>query len=557
MDISSYRTEIASLIRTINKEKETHSEKTIPLCNKLEEYGAAQGDDALIGYACFVRGEFYYHKNDILGFYREMLKCMEPLERIGEWGYLAMADNMLGIMSLNRGNAPFALDYYYKADTICKEYSLPDIEWVIQMNMGALFLSVGSPEEAIRRYNAAYEYILAHKDDMAEFKQSLTAAAVGLGRGYMQNGDLEMASRYEAIIELQCTPFISKSEEINVYSFLARFYNEKKDKENKDKAIKKVIGAFSSDIPIMDFFDDLYDFLSLLLETEDYATFSSLVAPINGMVKKTSIKNMQQKLLDLLLQFYNAIGDKKSYIESAVRYYENESSMAHENDLMIKSMIKLRQSFYNLSKENSEIAAKTRSLEKKSETDPLTAMYNRFRLNKYAEIAFKKAIDNQTGLAVEILDIDFFKEYNDNYGHQAGDRVIKYIADSIKKLQKDNNIFAARYGGDEFVMIYEGYTREEVFGLAKQLKQIVNSGHVEHKYSRTNTKYVTISQGVFWGIPEEGGSVWHYLHEADGLLYKVKTRSRNSIMVGHLPIYTSGMEEPTEGVLVTETEDGD
>ena len=275
------------------------------------------------------------------------------------------------------------------------------------------------------------------------------------------------------------------------------------------------------------------------------------------MVKKTSIKNMQQKLLDLLLQFYNAIGDKKSYIESAVRYYENESSMAHENDLMIKSMIKLRQSFYNLSKENSEIAAKTRSLEKKSETDPLTAMYNRFRLNKYAEIAFKKAIDNQTGLAVEILDIDFFKEYNDNYGHQAGDRVIKYIADSIKKLQKDNNIFAARYGGDEFVMIYEGYTREEVFGLAKQLKQIINSGHVEHKYSRTNIKYVTISQGVFWGIPEEGGSVWHYLHEADGLLYKVKTRSRNSIMVGHLPIYTSGMEEPTEGVLVTETEDGD
>ena len=557
MDISSYRTEIASLIREINQVKETHSERTIALCDKLEEYGDAQGDDALTGYACFVRGEFYYRTNDILGFYREMLRCMEPFERIGEWGYLAMADNMLGIMSLNRGNAPFALDYYYRADSICKDYSLPDIEWVVQMNMGALFLSIGSPEEAIKHYDAAYEYILDHKDEIPSFRQSLTAAAVGLGRGYMQSGDIEKAARYEAIIELQCTPYLSKNEELNVYCFLARYYSEENNAEEKDHAVRKVISAFSSDIAIMDFFDDLYDFLSLLLETEDYPTFSSLVTPINGMVEKTSIKNMQQKLLRLLLRFYKAIGDKESYRDSAVRYYENEQQMSNESGLMIKSMIKLRQSFYRLSRENSRINAKTRSLEKKSETDPLTAMYNRFRLNKYAETAYNRAVKNHMGLAVEILDIDFFKEYNDNYGHQAGDRIIKYIADCIKKLQKDNNIFAARYGGDEFVLIYEGYTREEVFSLAKVLKKIINSGHIEHKYSRTNTKYVTISQGVFWGMPDEDGNVWHYLHEADGLLYKVKIKSRNSIMVGHLPIYSSGNEDNTEGVLVTETEDDD
>ena len=161
-------------------------------------------------------------KDRTVGFYREMLKCMEPFEHIGEWGYLAMADNMLGIMSLNRGNAPFALDYYYRAESICKQYSLPDIEWVVQMNMGALFLSVGSPDEAIKHYDIAYRYILDHKE-MPSFRQSLTAVAVGLGRSYMQKDDMTTASRYEAIIEVQCTPYLTKDEEINVYCFLALY----------------------------------------------------------------------------------------------------------------------------------------------------------------------------------------------------------------------------------------------------------------------------------------------------------------------------------------------
>jgi diguanylate cyclase (GGDEF)-like protein len=65
-----------------------------------------------------------------------------------------------------------------------------------------------------------------------------------------------------------------------------------------------------------------------------------------------------------------------------------------------------------------------KSLQKQSQTDPLTGMYNRARLNEYGDVAFDRAIKNGVGIAIEILDIDFFKEYNDNYGHQKGDNVI-------------------------------------------------------------------------------------------------------------------------------------
>jgi diguanylate cyclase (GGDEF)-like protein len=226
-------------------------------------------------------------------------------------------------------------------------------------------------------------------------------------------------------------------------------------------------------------------------------------------------------------------GDETQYAKAAVRFVALDEMMEQENKMIVKNMIGLRLELNELAIVNHQIEEQNRSLQIRSQTDPLTGMYNRLRLNSYGETAFERAEKNQVGLAVEILDIDFFKEYNDNYGHQAGDKVIQFIAASIKKMQAGNRVFAARYGGDEFVLIYEGYTDEEVFALAKKLKKIITMERMPHRYSRTETKYVTISQGMYWGIPKKGTSIWQYLHEADNMLYKVKRKSRNSIMLGH------------------------
>lgn len=102
--------------------------------------------------------------------------------------------------------------------------------------------------------------------------------------------------------------------------------------------------------------------------------------------------------------------------------------------------------------------ANIRLLEK-SETDALTRLANRFRLNDYLDQVFEKALSEQTPLAMEILDIDYFKQYNDNYGHQAGDECIKRIAKQLELMQNDM-IFCARYGGDEFIILYQNMTEK-------------------------------------------------------------------------------------------------
>jgi len=115
---------------------------------------------------------------------------------------------------------------------------------------------------------------------------------------------------------------------------------------------------------------------------------------------------------------------------------------------MIANMLSVRRSLEHANEKRREMEKANERLLEKSETDPLTRLANRFRLNDYLERAFERARDDQRAFAVEILDIDYFKEYNDNYGHQAGDACIVAIADELRKMQS-RDTFCARYGGDD------------------------------------------------------------------------------------------------------------
>lgn len=140
--------------------------------------------------------------------------------------------------------------------------------------------------------------------------------------------------------------------------------------------------------------------------------------------------------------------------------------------------------------QRSRIEAQNQKLTEKSETDALTGLPNRFRLNRHSIQQFAQAVTNHLPVAVEILDIDYFKQYNDNYGHQKGDRCICTIA-------------------------------EELRGRIAML-------HVEHIYSKSSD-IVSISQGICWGYPTKGQRMADYLHAADDALYEVKKSERGNI----------------------------
>ena len=140
----------------------------------------------------------------------------------------------------------------------------------------------------------------------------------------------------------------------------------------------------------------------------------------------------------------------------------------------------------------------------------------------------EKEKDGKTAVYMPL--IDFYKEYNDNYGHQAGDECLIAIARVLKELEKNPGVHVGRYGGDEFMVIYENYPKEKVEGFAVEIKEKITALQVEHKHSRI-ADHVTVSQGIFLKVPEGANRLWDFTYCADLSLYYVKGKSRNSMFL--------------------------
>ena len=264
----------------------------------------------------------------------------------------------------------------------------------------------------------------------------------------------------------------------------------------------------------------------VLLETDQDESFWRIIEVIEPQVVNFKIINLHLKVLSLKMKFYRKHNQNAEYLQAAGLYYELSERNEVVTRNMLSSMITLRKNLENMRKARMKAERKNMVLQERSEQDPLTRMANRFRLNDYAEEVFAYSQENDIPVAMEILDIDYFKEYNDNYGHQEGDRCLVSIANTIRNLVEEAEGFCARYGGDEFVIIYANVTREQAVSFAEELRRRVLALEMEHRFSKA-LPVVTISQGICWGIPRKGNRSWDFLHAADNMLYRVKKFSRN------------------------------
>lgn len=550
MNLEQYRTEIQEKIKYIEQYQLVEPKKVLLACDQLEEYGKQKNDLALIGYAAYAKGTTYYLHNKSQLAMSYMSRCIEPLKKINEWGYVGIAYNIMGIISLNRGNAPEAMDYYLKGITLLKSHSMPGIETMLHMNVAALYLSINDPNKAIYHLEACYNFTQYNKDEF-DYILNLSSIYTAFGRAYlMLAGDdlndksditteyLNKAEEYSVSLRRECIDYIHDNYLMGVLLFEARLYNRKGNAELRDWRIREIDNLFNAtNVPVLDMFDDIYEYLEMLMSIDRHEEFFKIYDYLEDVIRKVNVKNLERKVLTLKIRYYKKVGKMEEYQMASVLFFEMSELLELENRLTVSQMIEIRNSNIELEKQNIIVNRENLELHRRSETDPLTGIYNRFMLNEYSEKAFKRAVDNHTDFAIEILDIDYFKQFNDNYGHQNGDECIKFIAKMLSNLSKSvnnekQNIFVSRYGGDEFVIVYEGLSESETLAKAEELKASILERAMEHKYSLA-ADVVTISQGICWDRPLSSQTVWEYLHAADNMLYEVKKVSRNSIRLGN------------------------
>lgn len=172
-------------------------------------------------------------------------------------------------------------------------------------------------------------------------------------------------------------------------------------------------------------------------------------------------------------------------------------------------------------------------LEKMAVYDGLTGIANRQYFNQVVDAELKRAIRSKTTLSIALLDIDCFKQFNDNYVHSAGDDCLKDVATALSESLDRPSDLIARYGGEEFVCVLPETDSAGANEIVERLLNAIRSLNIPHGYSSA-VNMVTASVGCITANAEPHLTVESMITEADRLLYKAKNNGRNRRETGVL-----------------------
>ncbi len=170
-----------------------------------------------------------------------------------------------------------------------------------------------------------------------------------------------------------------------------------------------------------------------------------------------------------------------------------------------------------------------KKLETASITDPLTELYNRRYFNLVYNRELTRCIRESQSMAFMMLDIDYFKGYNDFYGHLQGDSTLKVVAKVMKETLQRPGDYLFRLGGEEFGILITNITEDNAYHMAERLRQNVHNLNIEHKRSKAS-EYLSISIGLVVLRPDQEIDPESIISRADENLYTAKEEGRNKVI---------------------------
>jgi diguanylate cyclase (GGDEF)-like protein len=205
-------------------------------------------------------------------------------------------------------------------------------------------------------------------------------------------------------------------------------------------------------------------------------------------------------------------------VNSAIRLY-------NEMDRRKKRELELIEATHTLNKTN-------KLLEKISTHDPLTNLYNRRYFDSYLEVEWKNIQLNKQTLSLLMVDIDFFKPYNDEYGHQAGDSALRQVSETLAHAATRGRDVVARYGGEEFAFILPNTDIRGATFIAMNICEMIQELRIPHIHS-PHSSILTVSVGVANVTYPDSEKLTQtdLISMADKALYEAKSQGRNRAVV--------------------------
>ncbi|WP_333874839.1 sensor domain-containing diguanylate cyclase [Methylobacter sp.] len=227
---------------------------------------------------------------------------------------------------------------------------------------------------------------------------------------------------------------------------------------------------------------------------------------------------------------------KEKWFEVRVEPFSVDEVITFVRDVTVQKEAEYLRAEYHrelekqIAERTAELSALNIKLLQLSEIDALTGIANRHKYDIAMNIEWRRALRERQPLALLMIDIDLFKQYNDQYGHQAGDECLQQVAGMLNASVQRVGDLAARYGGEEFVVILPGLSAPAAGKVAEKIRYTIENRRIPHLRNMP-TPIVTISIGVASCIPDPEAHMSTLLNEADACLYRAKDNGRNQVVV--------------------------
>ncbi|MCK0070822.1 MULTISPECIES: GGDEF domain-containing protein [Kordiimonas] len=246
------------------------------------------------------------------------------------------------------------------------------------------------------------------------------------------------------------------------------------------------------------------------------------------------MKEQADKMLEVIGGASSEIEGVRASIKDNLKSFSEDASitgieafvqnMMQETRRIQETNAQLQARLEKSSAEIETLQSNLKQAEKESYTDALTGIANRKKFDAFLKAASEMAEKDGSKLCLAVGDIDFFKKFNDTFGHQVGDQVLKLVAGALHANVKGSDL-AARYGGEEFALVLPDTQIEDGFKLVDNIRDKIGSQRVRNRQAEKDFGNVTLSLGIAEFKPGEALS--DFVERADAALYKSKEGGRN------------------------------
>lgn len=531
-------------------------QRVIRLSNQLIADGKKEKDEISWAYGEYYRMEGYFRLGKLnAAMLKRAVRALQVSRRNKLYEIECRCYNILGILLTNQEDFVNAMEYYQAGMNLALKHHYSVQVRVFTNNIGDLYLHMKDYSKALSYLMKVYqqtEKLMSKQKKTGKtllYTINLNVSLLNISEVYCLLGNYEESLNYIRMM----LPEERADENLN-YSVIANAiyaldYGYMGRMDEAEEYIWKVIESAEMKCEKLEATREYLSVCRMLIKNNATEPAQRLLDAVRGIAEDLALTNIWCDYYETLLEYQKKYGTEKEQLQTYEHYFFYKKQMDEKLERQQIQAIQNRQALDSAEKKQVRMEERNKQLKSMSEHDVLTGLYNRYVLNKECEKWYQNAKDKETTLGIIILDVDYFKQYNDAYGHLGGDDCLKCVSEVLRETV-GNNGMVARYGGDEFFILTRGKTDEEMLKLAKDINECLREKKWGHKKSLVS-EYITLSQGITNGIPQESQMISDLIHLADNALYRAKEARRSFIGIcdsdGNYSIYDNrGASEEVE-----------